>query len=37
MGPSGDNYNPCAPLALEGGAALGLESAFGTAGTGETG
>ena len=37
MGPSGDNYNPCAPLALEGGAALGLESAFGEAGTGGTG
>ena len=37
MGPSGDNYNPCAPLGLEGGAALGLESAFGTAGQGGTG
>ena len=37
MGPSGDNYNPCAPLGLSGGAALGLQSAFGTAGQGETG
>jgi len=39
MGPSGDNYNPCAPLALnpETGVAGGLESAFGAAGTGETG
>lgn len=38
MGPSGDNYNPCAPLALgAGGAALGLESAFGEAGQGSTG
>jgi Tfp pilus assembly protein PilX len=37
MGPSGDNYNPCAPLALSGGAALGLGNAFGAANTGETG
>jgi Tfp pilus assembly protein PilX len=38
MGPSGDNYNPCAPLALNAsGVAAGLESTFGQAGTGETG
>ena len=37
MGPSGDNYNPCAPLVLKNGAALGLEAALGQAGTGETG
>jgi hypothetical protein len=39
MGPSGDNYNPCAPLAIDPktGIAGGLESAFGAAGTGETG
>jgi hypothetical protein len=37
MGPSGDNYNPCAPLGLQEGVAKGLESAFGTAGSGETG
>ena len=38
MGPSGDNYNPCAPLGLNAqGVATGLQSAFGTAGQGETG
>jgi hypothetical protein len=31
LGPSGDNYNPCAPLAAgAGGVVRGLESAFGT-------
>jgi hypothetical protein len=37
MGPSGDNYNPCAPLGLEGGVATGLQSAFGEADEGGTG
>ncbi len=35
MSPTGENFNPCAPITA--GAGGSLEGAFGTAATGETG